>query len=411
MNVLWITNVELPAVAREKNHNIVICGWLEVMAAQLTKMPDINLYVASSTDYSTYLDEVIDGTHYYAFNEPNSDGILDRALADAKPDVIHMWGTEMWHCKVFTNLVQQAGYLDRFVVSIQGLTHIYDKHFIVDIPSKVVNGRTLKEHYRRPNIADFHQIMHEHGLEEIEILKMIKYCIGRTRWDYDAVKAVNPSVTYFTGEESLREQFYRGEWTYEACNEHTIFYSQAHYPVKGFHIFLKALARLKQSYEDVKVKVLGADPFSKKGLNALIDASSYESYIKKLIIRYNLRDNIEFLGKLDADAMLRQYKLANVFVCASTIENSSNSVCEAMLVGTPVVASRVGGMESIIDHGISGLIYDLEDTEAMVGHIEKLFEDESLCRELSNNAKEVAMKRHDKENNFSRLLEIYNTIM
>ena len=57
-----------------------------------------------------------------------------------------------------------------------------------------------------------------------------------------------------------------------------------------------------------------------------------------------MEDKIEFLGRLSAEGMKQAYLDANVFVMPSTIENSPNSLGEAMLLGVPCVAADVGGV-------------------------------------------------------------------
>ncbi len=64
-----------------------------------------------------------------------------------------------------------------------------------------------------------------------------------------------------------------------------------------------------------------------------------------------MRSKIHFLGSLDAEKMKQAYLDANVFVLPSTIENSPNSLGEAMLLGVPCVAADVGGVTDLLHAG------------------------------------------------------------
>ena len=64
---------------------------------------------------------------------------------------------------------------------------------------------------------------------------------------------------------------------------------------------------------------------------------------------YNLLDKINILGMLDAGKMKEQYINSSVYVCPSILENSPNSMGEAMCLGIPVVASRSGGVPSMVE--------------------------------------------------------------
>ena len=67
--------------------------------------------------------------------------------------------------------------------------------------------------------------------------------------------------------------------------------------------------------------------------------------------------NVRFLGPFDAPAMRDRYLRTHVYVSPSTIENSPNSVGEAMLLGCPVVSSNVGGVSDLLYHGKEGFLY------------------------------------------------------
>ena len=78
--------------------------------------------------------------------------------------------------------------------------------------------------------------------------------MGRTTWDQACTYLINPKVKYHFCNETLRSEFYKDRWKVENCNKHTIFISQASYPIKGFHKFLEALVQVKTFPEACSVR-------------------------------------------------------------------------------------------------------------------------------------------------------------
>ena len=108
--------------------------------------------------------------------------------------------------------------------------------------------------------------------------------------------------------------------------------------------------------------------------------------------------------------MILNYQQAHIFICPSAIENSPNSVAEAQLIGTPVIASLCGGIQDMIVHNNSGILYRFEEVELLAFHIKRIFDNDVLSKKLSLNGIEFATKRHDSENNLKELFEIYKTL-
>lgn len=112
-----------------------------------------------------------------------------------------------------------------------------------------------------------------------------------------------------------------------------------------------------------------------------------------------------FCGALSAEEMKQEYLLANVFVCPSSIENSSNALCEAILLGVPVLASHVGGLPSMMEGQLQNL-YRFDDVELLASKICNVFANE----ENQSNCIDIARKRHNAETNTNTLLDIYKMI-
>ena len=412
MKVLWVTNTEINSIARKFGATIVVGGWLEQTAGLLTQDEEITLSMACNTT-NEYFDEVVDGVSYFSFdNIKNTSGLdarIGKILDHVKPDVVHIWGTEYSHSLKFVNACIERNIGSRVVVSIQGMVSVFKAHYYANLPSSIVNHRTLKE-FVRPNIKKAGSIMEANGEFEKMVLLKVDHCIGRTDFDHACVTQINGDIHYYHVDEILREPFYESPaWSYEGCNKKTIFFSQADYPVKGFHTMLQALPIIKKVYPDVVVNVLGEDPFN-CSFKQKLKRGSYTRYIMDLIVKLGLKDNVNWMGRLDADQMVKQYLGANVFVCSSSIENSSNSIAEAMMLGVPVAASDVGGIKSFMTHEEDGIMFHDDAYYMLADAVMKIFGSPELASRLGQNARVRALKIHDRDINMCKLIDVYTFI-
>jgi glycosyltransferase involved in cell wall biosynthesis len=132
--------------------------------------------------------------------------------------------------------------------------------------------------------------------------------------------------------------------------------------------------------------------------------------VRKLICQYHLEENICFLGTLDEKEMCEQYLRANVFVLPSAIENSPNSLGEAMILGTPVVVSDVGGVKNMIRHMEEGYIYQHDAPYMIAYYVEKYFEMKESAEQMTNRAREHAAEIFHVKKNIDDLIKIYEEL-
>ena len=123
-----------------------------------------------------------------------------------------------------------------------------------------------------------------------------------------------------------------------------------------------------------------------------------------------MEDKITFLGKLSAEEMKQQYLTCNTFVCASSLENSPNSVGEAMLLGTPVVASNTGGIPSMVEHEKEGLLFEKGNVKALAETIMRTWEDKGMVDIMTSGARVRARNTHDADENYRALMGMYREI-
>lgn len=414
MKILWITNMALPQVAEALGLPVNYGGgWLEQLSRKLSA--EHELTVAFPMDPALLPVSGTAGTMHYAgipfiaspedINE-NNNQIIREVIEACGADIIQIWGTEYLHSYAVFQVCKNLKLLNHTLVYIQGLVSVYKDHYWGYINDSSIHRPTLKDRLRKtgPNLE--YEDFCRRSRYEIEILKQTEHVMGRTAWDRYYAELHHPDVIYHFCNETLRPAFYEGKWSLSGCERHRIFVSQSSYPIKGFHLALQAVAGLKEKYPDIRLYTTGAER-KVHTLHDKIRETRYERYIRHLIERYHLEDHVYFAGKLDAEHMKDQYLKAHVFLSASSIENSPNSVGEAMLLGTPVVSSDVGGVSSMIDDGKEGLLYPADQIDKMSACIEKVFSDDRLAEELSENERARAAKTHDPEVNYKQLLSIY----
>lgn len=412
MKLLMLCNM-IPAVVQEKITGKKQGGlWVDHVLSSLRKQEDMSIRVLclSSGEGEGQLD---DRCSYGLFSEgvpyvylPELEQRFHRELTGFQPDVIHIWGTEYGHTLAMVNAAQKAGSLDRVVIHIQGLCSIYAGHYAEGVPHKIQVGYTLRDLLRRDNIRCQQEKFALRGKLEMEALQKVRHCIGRTDWDEACTRQINPDIVYHFGNETLREQFFEGSWAYDRCRRHRIFASSCAYPVKGFHYLLEAFAEVVKTYPDATLAVTGksyltVDPKRRSG---------YQKYLADLTRKYGLEEKIEFLGGLSAEGMKENYLSANVFVLPSTIENSPNSLGEAMLLGVPCVASDVGGVTTMMTHTKEGYVYQSTAPYMLAHYICRVFGMEEKAERLGQAASAHAGITHDPDKNLRELLEIYRAV-
>ena len=414
MKILWLGNIVLPLISEiEKLPKVYVGGWMVSLSERIGSQKEYDLcYVFDSksditgkTDYYTYYGVSCNARGAKKLGRDYVDR-LKRILVKEKPDIIHIWGTENQHSLSMVEAAEELDVVDKVVISIQGLVSAYSKHYCAYLPESVIHGWTFKD-LIQGNLAKRADIFKEKGILEREAIQRVKHVIGRTDWDKGITWEINPKAEYHFNNEILRDEFYSGQWSYINSEKHSIFCSQAHYPIKGLHLMLEALTILKKTYPDVKLYVGGRNYYKIRPMRQ----NAYEKFILRMISEGDLRENVIFTGNLNAEEMKKHYLMCNVFASPSSIENSPNSVGEAMLLGVPVVSSCVGGVHNMLSHGKDGYLYPADEPYMLAYYIKEVFDRKDDIEHMTCAAQAHARITHDNETNVKRLLEIYKQII
>lgn len=415
MRVLWTVNlIPAPLAKALELPAEVLGGWIEAMAAQLSRDDNIELAIACKTDSEETFRIVLDGISYYSLNystKANAKSLKARCetiVSDYKPDLIHIEGTEFQHAGAMLEVGEEAGV--PAVVSLQGILNgQYDYqcgHLPIDDMmwqrKNVISAWLLhlrKTRWYRPRMTP-----------ERDILIRAKYFIGRTEWDHAHTFFLNQEARYFSCSRNLREPFYHTDWNIDQIERHSIYIGNGYYALKGLHFAVRAAALLCREYPDLKIYVAGVPPYYENDKRSFAKRG-YGMYLKRLIEELGVQDHIIFTGALRAEEVAERLSRVNAYVLCSVAENSPNTLGEAMMVGTPCIASYVGGVSDMVTDGEEALIYRDDDPAMLAWRIKELFVDDQLAVSLSQKARKRARITHDRRENATKLIGIYQAIL
>lgn len=385
----------------------------------LAKANEVELGVMIPIIDGKKLKKIISKITYYSIpiNKGDNDLPLTNRLAnryleaiiDFKPDIIHVHGIE----KNFGLIKKYVNPQIPVVCSIQGIINSYYPYLHDSICGFPISKyKSIKNLFGFGGFDSLNKYWSNYMPIEQEIININKYFIGRTSWDKAQLKALNPQANYFQGEELLREVFYKTNWNIETCNKHQVFISSSAYSIKGFHVALKAVAILKSKYPDIQlITPLSAINLKTSFWFDYLFADDYGRYLKSEILKLGLKNNIRMLKRLSAEQMAESFAQANVFVLPSYIENSPNSLGEAMMIGTPTVVAPVGGVVSMLKDEESTLMFQSGDSEHLANQIDRIFSNEKLANEISVSAKKIALIRHCIPSTINQYIDNYKNII
>ncbi|HZQ87321.1 MAG TPA: glycosyltransferase [Acidimicrobiales bacterium] len=143
-------------------------------------------------------------------------------------------------------------------------------------------------------------------------------------------------------------------------------------PLKGLDVAVRALA---SAGRDAFLTVVGG-PSGPEG-DAELDR------VHKLVADLGLADRVRFVPPQRHELLSTFYRAADVCVVPSRSESFGLVALEAAACGTPVVASAVGGLRTLVDHGRTGFLVEGRDPEAFAAHVARILDDPMLAGEMA----------------------------
>lgn len=173
------------------------------------------------------------------------------------------------------------------------------------------------------------------------------------------------------------------------CGDKNILFVGRIEPLKGIDTMLQAMALIQKRYpEAVKntcMAIVGGDPWSD-------DLDEEMARLQDLRQELDIHDLVTFLGSKDQDILPNYYAAAEVVVMPSHYESFGMVALEAMAMGTPVIASEVGGLAFLVKDGRNGFHVPSRDPEALAERIYTLIADPNCRDSLGQQARAYAQQ-------------------
>ena len=138
-----------------------------------------------------------------------------------------------------------------------------------------------------------------------------------------------------------------------------------------------------------------------------------DSTIKKMVEKKEKKlfedNNISILGYLNPDSIVDHLCNCTLYVHTAYIENSPNSICEAQLLGVPIVSTNVGGISTLV--GNDGFLVPANDPWQLASAIIKLSHDNDKMKMFSENGMAKAQIRHNPDLIMEQLMNCYLKIL
>lgn len=150
-------------------------------------------------------------------------------------------------------------------------------------------------------------------------------------------------------------------------------------PLKGLDTLLQAIALIPD--QNVQLIVVGGDAHARED-----QWGSEERRLRSLVDELDIRERVQFIGSRPQAQLPLLYSAADVVAVPSHYESFGLVALEAQACGTPVVASRIGGLQYTITDGVSGFLEPWNDPRAFAQRIRQLVEHEGLREEMGAHA-------------------------
>lgn len=386
------------------------------MAAQLKSYPDIELTVACKIEKKYQFNDVVDGVRYISLGYdgkttlPELEERCNQIIDIVQPDLIQVEGTEFLHAKAMLNVGNAKGIPT--VISLQGILNGQYQYQCGQLQiDDMMFSRSIKNiftawilHLRKT------RWFKPRMKTERETITKAKYLIGRTTWDRAHAYALNPDAKYYSCNRILREPFYQYNWEIDKIEKHSLYVGNGYYALKGVQYVIEALPQLIREYPDIKVYVAGVKPFIENDKRPFYK-KGYGLYLEKRIKDLGVGDQVIFTGPLQAEEVAEKLSKVHAYVLCSAIENSPNTLGEAMCIGTPCVAAYVGGVSDMATDGESALFYRNDDPALLAWNLKRIFDDDELALKLSANGRKQARITHNPKANAEQLIENYKDIL
>lgn len=410
MKVLWF-EVSMPANFKESGN--VVLGWQDSLEHIVRKCSDIELYIAFECAENCTV-KCVDGVTYipmhtsYSFLEKKktsitwnvkSKKVIEKGIEvinEYKPDIIHVFGNE-WPFGLLAQYTKVP-----FIIHVQGSIIPYNNAAFPPGYNEFTLLKSAGFNFRK-QLGVIRKCFKDASRLKMEssIWKLVSNYMGRTEWDRALVNLLHPGAAYYHVDEALRPIFMETtkKWEYQNRNKLKLITTGCGSFWKGVDVILKTAHILKETNIHFEWNVAGYMPPELK-----------KTVEEKEKLRFS--DNfVNILGFTKPEALVDYLCDSSMYVHTAYIENSPNSICEAQILGVPVISTMVGGISSLVRNHQDGVLLPANDPWQIADAIITLSKDKERALYYSKNSMDIAKERHSPDCILMQLLECYRATL
>jgi len=270
---------------------------------------------------------------------------LFKKLRQGNFDIIHT------NAGIIPNIIGKILRIKRNIESKHGI--LLPDEILEKMPLKTFLHEKIKEYFVDTFIV-------ESDIDKEKMIKYFKIKSDKIKVIYNGIDITNKSLLSVTESDKVNNQKDGfligtiGRLTYQ----------------KGQDVLLKAFAIVCKSIKNVKLVILGS--------------GEEESNLKKLVQDGGIEDKVIFENY--REDFYGFIKGLDIFVLTSRFEGVPYVILEAMALGTPIISTKVGGIENVLRNNITALLIDKDNIQQIQNAIITLYNNPSLRLSLSNEA-------------------------
>ena len=240
----------------------------------------------------------------------------------------------------------------------------------------------------------------EHEGMERETMRNCLYFMGRTEWDKAIVRHFAPNASYYYCPEAIRDDIFNSDlrWSFKYDDTIRIITISNAGGLKGNEIMLRAAWIL--------TNIFG----KKMEWKVTMTSKSLLQYEKRTGIRAS-EVGVVPIGRVKSSQIPETICCAELFVHCAIMDNSPNALCEAQLIGCPIIATNAGGIPQIITDNETGFLYPYAEPYALAFKILELHNNKDILSKVAEKAYTFSHERHNPKDIAVTLLSIYKRII
>lgn len=359
---------------------------MTVQAPLLASIAGIELHIVTvARDYSADDHFENNGIHFHFLRVPPVPRALlwyqldrwriQKCLRAIAPDIVQGFGTE----GSFAYAAVTSGY--PAVIRIQG------------IMGRIVPALGIGSLLRNPGWVV------PMVLERISVRRG-RHFICTTAFAADFVRELNPSAIIHRIKTPVRLELFAAKRMALPAEQPELLFLGSVLPAKGIEVLISAFAAVVREYPHATLQVVGA-----------CDVGYRQSVLVPMLASLGLDQRVVFHGFQEGTAVEGFLSHASMLVLPTFMDTSPNVVPEAQIVGVPVIATNVGGVPEMIEHGRTGILVPPGSADLLSAAILEALRDPQATMTRAGAARVEALPEYAPETQVKKLVEVYRTML